>query len=49
MITSHTRRYVWNYFHFIEWLQRQSPADLSTPQMSVLACLKVNFRLLFNP
>ncbi|KAJ1494559.1 hypothetical protein T484DRAFT_1765340 [Baffinella frigidus] len=33
-------KYVWNYFHFIEWLQRQDPADLSTPQLTVLACLK---------
>jgi hypothetical protein len=37
------RRYVWNYFHFIEWLQRQHPSGegLSAPQASVLACLKV--------
>ncbi|KAJ1475801.1 hypothetical protein T484DRAFT_3150080 [Baffinella frigidus] len=33
-------KYVWNYFHFIEWLQRQPPGDLSAPQMAVLACLK---------
>mmetsp|Transcript_5130 Transcript_5130/g.11360 ORF Transcript_5130/g.11360 Transcript_5130/m.11360 type:complete len:181 (+) Transcript_5130:2-544(+) len=33
-------KYVWNYFQFIEWLQRQSPTDLSAPQMTVFACLK---------
>jgi len=27
-----TRRYVWNYFHFIEWLQRQPPAYTLNPK-----------------
>ena len=34
-------KYVWKYFHFIEWLQRQSPEELSPPQASVAACLEV--------
>ena len=34
-------KYVWKYFHFIEWLQRQSPEKLSPPQASVVACLEV--------
>ena len=40
----HMSRYVWNYFQFLEWLQRQTPADLPTPHAAVLACLKVPIR-----